>query len=279
MLKLVKRLFQLFMSNNPPDIYFLLPRTNDDANILFWSSSILGKHIDVANACVLTKLDHCKADRPPKHEFLKAHLLLSLDGKKYEVRLIIHRTPAPNVDVDGNPPKPQRTSTTSLVSPQSTITSRSSSPSPSTFSDHILGMLGKGDPVPATDCVIIIKAGQCKELDDACTEIFGSYITLNTLTVGKEHTAMSASQLATVLEVAHNVAPNYTLKKHQCYWYALIIFLIVRAKTKGKESNQACIKQRGKLWWIAPTHTADDDENVVQDEYDKAWENFEVSRY
>ena len=90
------------MSNNPPDIYSLLPRTNDDANIFFWSSSILGKHIDVANTCVLTNLDHCKVDRPPKHEFLKAHLLLSLDGKKYEVHLIIHHTPVPNVDVGGN---------------------------------------------------------------------------------------------------------------------------------------------------------------------------------
>ncbi|KIM74530.1 hypothetical protein PILCRDRAFT_14315 [Piloderma croceum F 1598] len=84
---------------------------------------------------------------------------------------------------------------------------------------------------------------------------------------------MSAPQLATVLEVAHNIAPNYTLKKHQCYWFALIVFLIARKQTKGTESNE-CIKTWGKLWWMAPTHSADDDENVVQDEYDKAWAEF-----
>ena len=44
---------------------------------------------------------------------------------------------------------------------------------------------------------------------------------------------MSAPQLATVLEVAHNVAPNYWLKKYQCYWYALIVFFMARKQTKG----------------------------------------------
>ena len=86
---------------------------------------------------------------------------------------------------------------------------------------------------------------------------------------------MSAPQLATVLEVAHNLAPNYSLKKYQCYWYALIVFLMVRKQTKGEESNQ-CIKSLGKLWWIMPAHSADDDENVVQEEYDKAWAQFQV---
>src|SRR6266436_4515234 len=104
MLKLVKRLFPFFMSNSPPDIYSLLPRADDEANIFFWSSTIMGKHIDFANACVLTRLDHCKALRTPKHEFLKAFLTLYLDGSQHEVHLIIHRTPAPNVDSDGNPP-------------------------------------------------------------------------------------------------------------------------------------------------------------------------------
>lgn len=104
-------------------------------------------------------------------------------------------------------------------------------------------MLEKGNPVPANDCVSIVKAGQKKEFDDACQKIFGSYITLNKLSINKEHTLMCTPQLATVLEAAHNITPNYTLKKHQCYWYALIVFLIVRAKTKGEESNKDCIKQ------------------------------------
>jgi hypothetical protein len=47
----------------------------------------------------------------------------------------------------------------SLASLQSTMSSRS----PSTFSEHFLGILGKGDPVPATDRVIVVKAGQEKQ--------------------------------------------------------------------------------------------------------------------
>ena len=128
-----------------------------------------------------------------------------------------------------------------------------------------------------SDRVIIVKAGQEQEFDDTCTKLFGSYITLNTLSIDKDHTPMSAPQLAMVLEAAHNVAPNYTLKKYQCYWYALIVFLIIRAKTGGKESNKDCIEQRGRLWWIPRTRSADDDENVVQDEYDRAWNAFKVS--
>jgi len=180
------------------------------------------------------------------------------------------------VEVIENAPKPQRASTASLVSPQSLLSSQSPSPYLPTFSGHLLAILGNGDLVPAADRVIIIKVGSDKEFEEVCSKKFGSYITLNTHSIGKQHTSMSAPELATVLEVAHNVAPNYTLKRHQCYWFALIIFLIVRGKTKGKESNNECIKQRGKLWWMAPTHTADDDENVVQDEYDKAWGDFEV---
>ena len=48
-----------------------------------------------------------------------------------------------------------------------------------------------------------------------------------------EHTPMSAPQLATVLEVAHNVTLNYSLEKYQCYWYALIVFFMVRKQTRG----------------------------------------------
>jgi hypothetical protein len=125
--------------------------------------------------------------------------------------------------------------------------------------------------------VIIIIAKTDEDFDKACTNAFGPHITLNSLFVRDEHTPMSAPQLATVLEVAHNVAPNYSLKKYQCYWYALIVFLMARRQTNGDESNQ-CIKSLGKLWWIAPAHSADDDENVVQEEYDRAWAQYQVSR-
>jgi len=162
---------------------------------------------------------------------------------------------------------------TSLASPQSTISSRSQSPS-SKLLGHILGILEKGHPVPANDRVTIIKPGQAKDFDNACTWAFGPNITLNSLSIGKEHTPMSAPQLATALEVAHNLAPNYSLKKCRCYWYALIVFPMARKQTQGDESNE-CVRNLGKLWWIAPTHSADDDENVVQEEYDKALAQFQ----
>ena len=54
------------------------------------------------------------------------------------------------------------------------------------------------------------------------------------------------------------------------------MFLMARKQTNGDESNE-CIKSLGKLWWIALAHSADDDENVVQEEYDKAWAQFQVS--
>ena len=130
--------------------------------------------------------------------------------------------------------------------------------------------------MPANDQVIIIIAKTNEDFNKACMNTFGPHIILNLLFVREEHTPMSAPQLATVLEVAHNVAPNYSLKKYQCYWYALIVFLMARKQTKGEESNE-CITSLGKLWWPVPVHSADDNENVVQDEYDRAWVQFEVS--
>jgi hypothetical protein len=114
-----------------------------------------------------------------------------------------------------------------------------------------------------------MKPGQAKDFDNACKKSFSPYITLDLLSICEVHTPMSAPQLAMVLEVAHNLTPNYLLKKYQYYWYALIIFLITRKRTTGDESNE-CIKTLGKLWWIALAHSTDDDENVVQEEYDKA---------
>jgi hypothetical protein len=88
---------------------------------------------------------------------------------------------------------------------------------------------------------------------------------------------MSASKPATVLEVAHKITPNYTIKKHQCFWYSLIVFLIARGETRGKESNDKFINHCGKLWGRAPEHSTGDDESVELDDYNKAWRVFKVS--
>ena len=56
--------------------------------------------------------------------------------------------------------------------------------------------------------MIIIKVGLDTEFEKVCSKKFGSYITLNTLSIGEQHTSMSVPELATILEVMHNVAPE-----------------------------------------------------------------------
>ena len=78
--ELIKRLFPFFMPAKPPGIYSLFPRSDDDIDIFYWCSRILGLDAEIAKMCFLTQLDHCKADRPPQHEFLKGYLTVHLNG-------------------------------------------------------------------------------------------------------------------------------------------------------------------------------------------------------
>ena len=117
MLELIKCLFPFFMSAKPPNIYSLFPRSNDDIDIFYWCSRILGLDVEIANTCFLTRLNHCKVERAPMHEFLKAYLTLLLNGTKFNVCMVIHRTPAPIVEVDPDAAKLQRTSMISVTSP------------------------------------------------------------------------------------------------------------------------------------------------------------------
>jgi len=175
--------------------------------------------------------------------------------------MIIDRCPAKEID--------ELPRDAPLISSMASPSSQSLSPSPSL--DRFQATLGKGGKsVAATDRVMIPKLGQRDNLKKLATETFGTYNTLNTLSVGSRHTSMSAPQFATLVEIAHNLAPTYDLRKHQCYWFALIIFLVVRNRIEGKESNGDKIKQLGRWWYFAPEHTACDDENVAKDEYEKA---------
>ena len=89
---------------------------------------------------------------------------------------------------------------------------------------------------------------------------------------------MSAPQLATLLDIVHHLAPNYTLRKHQCYWFALLVFLVVRTKTQGSESNGNHIMKRGKLFGLSPEHSAGEDEMVAADEYERVWRQFMLTQ-
>ena len=46
--------------------------------------------------CFLTQLNHCKVERTPMHEFLKAYFTLHWNRGKFDIHMIIHRTPSAN---------------------------------------------------------------------------------------------------------------------------------------------------------------------------------------
>jgi len=245
MLWTVKRLLRWFMANElPPDIHCLFPRTADEANLHYWCNSILGRDFVNVRSSSLTKLEHCKATKAPRHEFLLAYITLDINGTSYETCMIFDHSPAVEVEeVRDAPNSPSPTSLTVITSPP--IDSRSSSPLPSSNSDRLKAILRKGGSVTATDRVAILAFGRCDVLNNLAKLKFGKFQVLNTLSICRGESTMSAPQLATLLDIVHHLAPNYTLRKHQCYWFALLVFLVVRTKTQGSESNGNHIMKRG----------------------------------
>ena len=141
--------------------------------------------------------------------------------------------------------------------------------------------LGKGrKSVTADDRVTIPKFGLHKDLDGLATKEFGSYITLNTLTIHDKCTSMPAPQFAKLLEIAHEIAPIYDLKEKNCYWFALLVFLVVRKRTGGVENGGDKIEQRVKLWNYklgGVTASVDDEGGVPNHEYERALRDLQAS--
>jgi hypothetical protein len=276
MLDTLRRFLKRFMSNQPPTADSLFPRTSDDVPVSYWSNKILSGDVTIAKSCFLTQLDHCKVANSPRHEFLLASFTLQRNsGENYRTCVIIDRCPAPNVEE--KPAVPKTASTSSLISPSTAASSRTASPSPYSPAE-LKAYFGNGGSIPAKDHVVVPSQGQLAELLDLATQKFGKYDILNTLSIHSPQHSMSASQIAILLDVIHNLAPDYTLNKHQCYWFALIIFLVIRSQVRGTESHGALIVQRGKLFGLSPEHSAGDDEMVAEEEYKKAWDRFKVGR-
>jgi hypothetical protein len=119
-----------------------------------------------------------------------------------------------------------------------------------------------------------------KDLDGLATKEFGSYITLNTLTIYDKRTSMSAPQFAKLLEIAHEIAPIYDLKEKNCYWFALLVFLVIRKRTGGVENGGDKIERRGKLWNYklgGASASVDDEGGVPNHEYERALRDLQVS--
>jgi hypothetical protein len=116
------------------------------------------------------------------------------------------------------------------------------SPSPSI--ECLQAALGKGGKsVTADDCVMIPKFDLRGDLDGLATKEFNSYVTLNTLTIHDNHTSMSAPQFAKLLEIAHDIVPIHNSKEKNCYWFALLVFLVVWGRTGGVETGGDEIEQ------------------------------------
>jgi hypothetical protein len=198
------------MSDEPPNIHCLLPCIVNYLNIFDWANGILGRDLETTSLCLLDSLEHCKADRPPKHEFIKAFFTLYLDEKVYKIGIIVDRRPAESIDVE----------TKGASAPSPIVSSSPLSVSPSPSVERLQAALGKGrKSVTANDRITIPKFGLCKDLEGLATKEFSSYVTLNTLTIRDKSTSMSAPQFAKLLEIAHEIAPNYELKEKNCYWF------------------------------------------------------------
>jgi len=271
MIQTLKKLLRLFMSDETPNIHCLLPRMVDNLNIFNWANGILGRDFETTSLCFLDGLEHCKADRSPKHEFLIALFTLYLDKKTYKIGIIVDRRPAKSIDIE--------TKDASTPLPVASSSPLSMSPSPSV--ERLQAALGKGGKsVTADDRVMIPKFGLRKDLDGLATKEFGSYVTLNTLTIHDNRTSMSAPQFAKLLEIVHDIAPIYDLKERNCYWFALLVFLVVRKRTGGMETGGDKIERRGKLWNYklgGPTASVDDQGGVPNHEYERALGDLQAS--
>ena len=147
MLQNFKKLLRFFMSDEPPNIHCLFPRIVSHSNAFDWGNGILGRDFPTTSSCFLEKLEHCKADRQPKHEFLKVFFTLQLNGKPYKMGMIVDCCPAEHIDI--------KTKDASVPSPIVPPYPVSLSPSPSV--ERLQAALGKGGKsVTADDCVMIL---------------------------------------------------------------------------------------------------------------------------
>jgi hypothetical protein len=193
------------------------------------------------------------------------------DKKTYKIGIIVDRRPAESIDIEAKDASP----------PLHIASSSPLSMSPSPSVERLQAALGKGGKsVAADDRVMIPKFGLRKDLDGLATREFGSYVTLNTLTIHDNRTSMSAPQFAKLLEIAHEIAPIYDLKEKNCYWFALLIFLVVRKRTGGMENGGDKIERRGKLWNYklgGATASVDDEGGVPNHEYERALRDLQAS--
>jgi hypothetical protein len=126
-------------------------------------------------------------------------------------------------------------------------------------------------PMDSNDQLIFSTNGTAEFVD----RLKGDHKLMLTLRIMGEY--ISVPQLAVLAKVVHDSHPAYKLLESQCYWYAEVIYSVVKAKCpsdKTKEALQECHKERGKFGkWTVPQSGEPTVEHFVE-AFDNAWALF-----
>jgi hypothetical protein len=118
--------------------------------------------------------------------------------------------------------------------------------------------------LPAIHSIMMPAFGTWRGLERIAGEAYGRYKVLNTL----KDTHMSAAQFAMLIELFDDFAPMYT-PMHQCSWFALLFFSMVRDEM-GRDEEYLCrdIDKHGKqLSMIQTLPDPLDDEETLRYHY------------
>jgi len=99
---------------------------------------------------------------------------------------------------------------------------------------------------------------------------FSPYIVLATLSFSPH--SFPLVNLTILLKAVHRHAPDYTLKEHQCYWFAHAVFFTAKNLFGGVQTSNE-IDSRGK--WHRLVIRKEESEEAIKKEYEKAKVAFE----
>lgn len=265
-------LIKSLMAHNTPNQPYLFPDKKSVPDSYYWSSAVFDEEPPPPETTQLTYVEFCKAHDSMEHEFVRTRISVTQKKTTREANLAIDRVPADNV-VPPDPNTPRNSSFTSLTSISSRSSYRSLSPS-NRFRlgierfNAIAGQIG-GGTVPALYRVFVPVHGARAKLDSLLSPEFGSYDVLCTLTITDDNRQMSVPELATLLKVVHGIAPNYSVRKSQCYWFAGIVYRMIQAHTGAKDVPGRNIHKKGK--WVVFTPRPQNEIVVIADgEFTKA---------
>jgi len=195
--------------------------------------------------CALEQLSFCKATKNKQHEFIVLHFRHWDPSVTATARLIVDR--APNTS--------QRNSGYSKpIMHSSSITSSSAL--------H----------TSALDSVLI--TSNTVHLETHLRAIYGSYKELCTLTfpATSKSAFPSATQISVLLSIISKHAPNYHLRKFQCYWFASTIWETIKQLFPGY--IEATWK-RGRSHYLGVEVDTADSVDVVCNTFADEWTRFE----